>query len=185
MVPRRSREVRERIRGVAGVRPPERLSAQHDLSSFSTRTHPSLDEWLRKRALASEGLSARTYVVCDVNAPTRVVGYHAISTAVEQRIALPSAKLRRGMPEQVPVLLIGRLAVDHAFRGVGLGAALVADAIRRCLAAADIAGVRGIVAHAIDDDAVRFYLRHGFVLSPLGERVMLLAIETARLLLID
>ena len=83
------------------------------------------------------------------------------------------------------MLLIGRLAVDHAFRGVGLGTALVADAIRRCLAAAEIAGVRGIVAHAIEGDAVRFYERHGFVLSPLGERVTLLAIETARLLLRD
>jgi len=185
MAPRRSREVRERVRGVACVRPPERLNAQHDLSTFSTKTHPSLDEWLRKRALASEGLSARTYVVCDINAPPSVVGYYAISTAVEQRIALPRAKLRHGMPDPVPMLLIGRLAVDHAFRGVGLGTALVADAIRRCLAAAEIAGVRGIVAHAIEGDAVRFYERHGFVLSPLGERVTLLAIETARLLLRD
>ncbi len=167
------------------MRPPERLTVEHDLSRFSTKTHPSLDEWLRKRAVPSEGLSARTYVVCDINAPTRVVGYYAISTAVEQRIALPSAKLRRGMPDPVPVLLIGRLAVDHAFRGVGLGTALVADAIRRCLAAAEIAGVRGIVAHAIDDDAVRFYERHGFVVSPVGERVMLLTTETARLLLDD
>lgn len=170
------------------MRPPERLSAQHEVSTFSTfstESHPSLDEWLRKRALASEGLSARTYVVCDTSAPPRVVGYYAISTAVEQRIALPSAKLRRSMPDPVPVLLIGRLAVDHAFRGRGLGTALVADAIRRCLAASEIAGVRGIVAHAIDDDAVRFYERHGFRLSPLGKRVMLLPIETARLVLGD
>jgi GNAT superfamily N-acetyltransferase len=175
----------KRSRGVARVRPPERLSAQHDHSAFRNGKHPSLDDWLRDRALASEGLSARTYVVCDLDAPARVVGYYAISMAMERRIALPSARLRRGMPEQIPLLLIGRLAIDSAFQGAGLGTELLADAMRRCLAASDIAGARGIVAHAIDDDAVRFYQRRGFLLSPLGQRIMLLPIETARALLED
>jgi GNAT superfamily N-acetyltransferase len=128
----------------------------------------------------SEGLSARTYVVCPINEPDRVVGYFAISTAVEQRNALPSAKLRRGMPEQVPLLLIGRIAVDAEWRGQGIGSALLVDALRRCLAASEIAGARGVVAHAIDDAAVDFYQRHGFARSPLGERVMLIPIETVR-----
>jgi GNAT superfamily N-acetyltransferase len=167
----------------ARVRPPERLSAEHELSSFQNGKHASLDEWLRNRARASEGMSARTYVVCDARVPARVVGYYAISTAMEQRIALPNAKLRRSMPDHVPLLLIGRLAVDRAFQGLGLGGDLLADAIRRCLAAADIVGARGILAHAIDDDAARFYQRHGFLLSPLGEHVMLLPIETARAML--
>jgi len=145
----------------------------------------ALDDWLRDRALAGEGLSARTYVICDADAPARVVGYYAISMAMEQRIALPSAKLRRGMAEQVPLLLIGRLAIDRAFQGIGLGTELLSDALRRCLAASEIAGARGVVAHAIDDEAARFYQRHGFLLSPLGERVMLLPIEMARALLED
>jgi GNAT superfamily N-acetyltransferase len=144
--------------------------------------HSSLDDWLRNRAPVSEGLSARTYVICDVAKPNKVVGYYAISTALEQQAALPSAKLRRGMPEQVPLLLIGRLAVDREFRGIGLGSELLSDATRRCLAASDIVGARGVVAHAIDDDAIRFYQHHGFMLSPLGERVMLLPIETVRAL---
>jgi GNAT superfamily N-acetyltransferase len=167
------------------VLPPERLSSRHDLSSFENGKHPSLDEWLRSRALASEGLSARTYVVCDAAVPARVVGYYALSTAMEQRVALPSARLRRGMPEQVPLLLIGRLAVDQAFHGIGLGAALLSDALRRCLSASDIAGARAVVAHAIDDEAVRFYQRHGFTASPLGERVMLQPMETVRELFQD
>lgn len=165
------------------VRPPERLTARHDVSTFANGRHLSLDDWLRHRALASEGLSARTYVVCAAEAPMRVVGYYAIAAAMEQRIALPNAKLRRGMPEQVPLLLIGRLAVDHAFQGIGLGTEFLADALRRCLGAAEIAGVRGIVAHAIDDEAVNFYLHHGFLSSPLGDRVTLLPIETARAML--
>jgi GNAT superfamily N-acetyltransferase len=158
------------------VRRPEPLSAAHDLTAFDNGKHTTLNEWLRERARASEGLSARTYVACDFNAS--VVGYYSIATAMEQRAALPSAKLRRGMPDQVPLLLIGRLAVDKSFQGIGLGSSLLADALRRCLAAAAIAGARGIVAHAIDDAAVRFYEKHGFARSPLGERVMLMPIET-------
>lgn len=164
------------------VRAPERLAVSHDVSEFHNGMHSSLDDWLRNRALIGEGLSARTYVVCDAGTKNRVVGYYAISTAMEERVTLPSAKLRRGMPEQVPLLLIGRLAVDRTFQGMGLGSDLLSDGLRRCLAVSDIAGVRAVVAHAIDDAAVGFYQRHGFLASPLGERVMLLPIETVRAL---
>jgi GNAT superfamily N-acetyltransferase len=169
-----------RVQGPAPKRasPPEPLDAGHDLTAFDNGKHPSLNEWLRECARASEGLSARTYVACDVQAPKRVVGYYAIATALEQRSALPSAKLRRGMPDQIPLLLIGRLAVDKAFQGFGLGSSLLVDALRRCHAASGIAGVRGVVTHASDDEAVQFYEEHGFARSPLGERVMLIAIET-------
>jgi GNAT superfamily N-acetyltransferase len=167
-----------------GVLPPEPLRSQHALSSFQNGKYPSLDNWLRDRAPASEGLSARTYVVCTGDATNRVVAYYAISTAMEQRIALPGAKLRRGMPEQVPLLLIGRLAIDKVYQGKGLGTDLLRDALRRCLAAADIVGARGVIAHAIDEDAVGFYQHHGFLLSPLGERLMLMPIETVRALLL-
>jgi GNAT superfamily N-acetyltransferase len=158
---------------------PERLHAQHDVSRFDNGKHPSLDAWLKSRALASEGMSARTYV-CAGDAPQRVVGYYAISTAMEQRISLPTAKLRRAMPDQVPLLLIGRLAVDRQYQGKGLGADLLCDGVRRCLEVSEIAGVRAIITHAIDEDAVRFYQHCGFVRCPLGDRVMLLPIKTAR-----
>ena len=165
------------------IRPPEPITAEHDLSAFRNGRHASLDDWLRMRARASEGLSARTYVVCTEEERLRVVGYYAISTAMEQRIALPNARLRRGMPDQVPLLLIGRIAVDAAFRGRGIGTALLSDALRRCLAVAEIAGARGVIAHAIDDDALRFYLRCGFVLSPLGDRVVIMPTEAVRALI--
>jgi GNAT superfamily N-acetyltransferase len=169
--------------GAPVLRAPEPLASGHDVSRFSNGVHPPLDQWLRERARSSEGLSARTYVVCPADEPDRVVGYFSISTAMEQRNALPSAKLRRGMPEQVPLLLIGRLAVDAEWRGRGVGSALLVDALRRCLAASEIAGARGVVAHAMDEIAVDFYERHGFVRSPLGERVMLMPIETVRSLI--
>lgn len=160
--------------------PPERLHAQHDVSRFENGKHPSLDAWLKNRALTSEGLSARTYVVCPRDAPQRVIGYYAISTAMEQRLSLPTAKIRRSMPDQVPLLLMGRLAIDREYQGKGLGADLLHDGVRRCLEVSEIAGVRAIITHAIDDDAVRFYERYGFIPSLLGERVMLLPIEAAR-----
>ena len=164
----------------AQLHAPEPLGPRHDILRFSNGVHPSLDEWLRERARWGEGLSARTYVVCPTDKPDRVVGYFSISTALEQRNVLPSAKLRRGMPEQVPFLLIGRLAVDAQWQGRGVGSALLTDALRRCLAASEVAGARGVIAHAIDEDAVGFYERHGFVRSPIGERVMLMPVETVR-----
>jgi GNAT superfamily N-acetyltransferase len=170
------------VKGVP-LRAPEPLKVTHDISRFANGVHPSLDHWLRERAHSSEGLSARTYVACTADEPDRVVGYFSISTAVEHRAALPSAKLRRGMPDQVPLLLIGRLAVDAEWRGRGLGSALLVDALGRCRAASRIAGARAVVAHAIDDTAVSFYERHGFVRSPLGDRVMLMPIETVRSLM--
>jgi len=165
--------------GAVRLLAPERLDARHDLSAFGNGKHASLDDWLRDRALASEGLSARTYVICSADSPALVVGYYAISTTMEQRVVLPNAKLRRGMPERVPLLLIGRLAIDRTLQGAGIGTALLAHAVQRCLAAAEIAGARGIITHAIDDDAVQFYQRRGFLPSPLGERVMLMPIEAA------
>jgi GNAT superfamily N-acetyltransferase len=164
------------------VTPPERLNADHGVDAFDNGRHTSLDHWLAERALASEGASARTYVVCDADQPDQVVGYYTITTAMEERAALPTARLRRGMPDKVPLLLIARLAVDVAFQGIGLGADLLADALRRCAAASEIAGVRAVVVHAIDDDAVAFYERHGFIASPIGERVLLMPIEAVRTL---
>ncbi|OHT21664.1 GNAT family N-acetyltransferase [Edaphosphingomonas haloaromaticamans] len=164
------------------VTPPERLNAGHGVDAFRNGRHASLDLWLNERALASEGASARTYVVCDADRTGQVVGYYTITTAMEERAALPTAKLRKGMPDKVPLLLIARLAVDSTLQGLGLGADLLADALRRCAAASEIAGVRAVIVHAIDDDAVGFYERHGFIASPLGERVLLMPIEAVRAL---
>jgi GNAT superfamily N-acetyltransferase len=162
------------------LNPPEPIAAHHHVADFANGSHPSLDEWLRTRALQSEGLSARTYVVCPADAPTNVVGYFSISAAMEQRLALPTARLRKGMPEHVPLLLIGRLAVDGRWQGRGLGSQLLADALKRCLAVSNIAGVRAVVTHTIDDAAVRFYENHGFLRSTLGSRTLIMPIETIR-----
>ena len=151
------------------------------MERFGNGRHATLDDWLRQRARTSEGLSARTYVICTAEPANQVVGYYAIATATAQRVAIPSAKLRKGIPQDVPLLLIGRLAVDAAFQGQGLGSALLIDALRRCAAASAIAGARGVIAHAIDDEAAHFYQRHGFIAAPpLGARTMLMPVEALR-----
>jgi GNAT superfamily N-acetyltransferase len=165
---------------MTGYGPPGPLLAEHDVSAFANGRHPVLDTWLKERARASEGWSARTYVVATREDANRVVGYHCISSAGAERVVLPSAKLRRDMPDPVPLLLIGRLAVDHGHRGRGLGSSLLRDALRRCLSAATIVGARAACAHAIDDEAVDFYLKHGFARAPIADRLMVLPLELAR-----
>lgn len=159
---------------------PVPLRADHVVSGFANGSHDTLDLWLHDRALTSEGLSARTYVICASDEPQRVVGYYTITTAMEQRAVLPSAQLRRGTPDRVPLLLIARLALDQPWQGMGLGSDLLADALRRCLAVSVMAGTRAIIVHALDDQAATFYRRHGFLPSPLGESTLVLPIETLR-----
>ncbi|MCA0423607.1 MAG: GNAT family N-acetyltransferase [Proteobacteria bacterium] len=166
------------------VLPPVPLGPHHDLGVFSNGRHPSLDDWLKTRARLSEGWSARTYIIASAREPNCVIGYHCLCTAMIERAQLPSAKLRRDMPDPLPMMLIGRLAIDQRWQGRGLGSALLVDATRRCFAASEIIGARGIIAHAMDDDAAHFYQRHGFLITPI-ERLMLLPMETAGRLLAE
>src|SRR5258705_2665508 len=114
-----------------GIGPPEHLNARHELGAFDSGV-PALDEWLTKRALANEAAGAsRTYVV---SAGGRVVGYYAMATgAVAQEGA--TGRVRRNMPDPIPAMVIGRLAVDRQYQRRGLGAALLRDAIVRTLEA--------------------------------------------------
>lgn len=164
---------------LTSIGPPELLGAQHKLSGFANGRHPTLDDWLIKRARTAEGTSARTYVVTP-RGSRAVVGYHCVLAAMAGRAALPSAKLRRDMPDPIPLLLIGRLAVDQRHQGHGLGSSLLVDAVRRCHAASRIVGARGITAHAIDEAAALFYERLGFLRAPTGDRLMLLPMERAK-----
>lgn len=157
------------------LRVPERLTAEHDLSAFDSGV-PALDNWLRRRALANEDAGgSRTYVVC---AGRTVVGYYALATgAVAQAEA--TGRVRRNMPDPVPVMVLGRLAVDRAYQERGLGIGLLRDAVLRTLQAAEIGGIRAILVHAISDDAKRFYERHGFTESPVDPMTLMITIADA------
>ncbi|HEX3881743.1 MAG TPA: GNAT family N-acetyltransferase [Stellaceae bacterium] len=152
-----------------------------DVSAFECR-YPELDDWLRLRARAAEGRSARTYVVA---ASDRVVGYYCLAAGSIGREELPTAKLRRNQPSDVPVIVLGRLAVDLAFERHGVGSGLLKDAFRRCLTAADTIGVRAIVVHAIDEGAAQFYEKLKFKPLNAGPLTLFVPLETAAAAAVD
>lgn len=162
--------------GKTDIGAPERLSSDHDLSAFNSG-NPVLDDWLRRRALRNqERGGARTYVIC---ADKRVVGYYALAAgAVAQAEA--TGRARRNMRDPVPVMVLGRLAMDEGFQGRGLGRALLRDAILRTMQAADIAGIRAILIHAISEDAKRFYERCGFQASPVDPMTLMITLADAQ-----
>jgi len=150
--------------------PPEKLRDDHDLSLFQCG-EPALDGWLRRRALQNEeSRASRTYVVCT---GLRVVAYYALAVGAVAHASAPG-RVRRNMPDPVPVMIIGRLAVDEEFHGHGLGQGLLRDAVLRTLQAAEIAGIRAILVHAISPDAQRFYERHGFARSPIDPMILMI-----------
>lgn len=141
---------------------PEPLSAAHELSDFSCGK-PPLDNWLKTRALSNQtkGFTA-VLVVHDAN---RVVGYYGLAPTAVIPAAL-SRSLRTGQPpDPVPCLLLGQLAVDRRWGGQGIGTALVAHALQRCVAAAGLIGGRALIVNAIDGDAAAFWKRRGFITS--------------------
>lgn len=155
---------------------PELLGPGHRLDGFSCG-ESSLDDWLRRRALANQVSGAsRTFVVCDEHG--QVIGYYALAAgAVTQAAA--TGHVRRGMPDPIPVLVLGRLAVDRRAQGMRLGASLLQDAVRRAVAVATQAGVRALLVHALNASARQFYLHHGFRVSPIDDMTLMLRLDPA------
>jgi GNAT superfamily N-acetyltransferase len=142
---------------------PQPIHEQHRIGAFDSGV-PILDDWLKRRARANQVAGAwRTYVVCD---DERVIAYYALASgAVELENA--TGRVRRNMPDPVPVVVLGRLAIERSYQGRGLGRALMKDASKRVLHAADVIGIRAIVVHAISPDAQSFYAAVGFETSRL------------------
>lgn len=159
------------------LRAPLALDATHLLAEFSC-TEASLDEWLRRRAMANQlNGASRTFVVAD-NAQ-RVWGYYAMAAgAVSHQMATGSVK--RNMPDPIPVLVLARLAVDHRAQGIQLGAALLQDAVNRAESVSQHAGVRALLVHALHDRAKAFYQHHGFQASPLHPMTLMWRLDRGR-----
>lgn len=161
------------------ISPPEKLTAEHDLSGFNSG-EPVLDDWLRRRALQNEvSGSSRTYVVC---ANKLVVGYYTLTNGAITHAQAPG-RGKRNMPDPVPVMILGRLAVDKDFQRRGIGAGLLRDALLRTVQAADIAGIRAILVHAISEHAKRFYESHGFISSPVDPLTVMITVVEAKKML--
>lgn len=152
---------------------PEPLTAAHQLAGFESG-ESTLDHWLKHRALRNQGSGAsRTYVLC---ADGQVIAYYCLATASimsEQA----SGRIRRNMPDPIPAMVLGRLAVDHRWQGQGIGKALLRDAILRTVQVSEIVGVRALLVHALTESAVNFYQAHGFHPSPVNPRTLFLSVS--------
>ena len=156
---------------------PQPLAATHRLDGF-TCGETSLDDWLKRRAMANQLSGAsRTFVVTDQAG--RVHGYYAMAAGAVSHQTTTSA-VRRNMPDPVPVMILARLAVDHRAQGLRLGGALLQDAVHRAVAVSQNAGVRALIVHPLHDRAKAFYEHYGFQASPLHPMTLMLRLNTVR-----
>jgi len=153
---------------------PQPLADHHQIADFHSG-EPSLDDWLKRRAAKNQANgSSRTYVVCDGET---VIGYYCLAAGAIGHAEAPST-MKRNRPDPVPVLVLGRLAIHEDHHQKGIGTALLNDAIRRAMQAADIAGVTALLVHAIAEPARRFYLSRGFIASPIKPMTLCLMLAT-------
>jgi len=159
---------------------PVPLTAEHKCDRFESGK-PALDVWLRVHALDNEEKASRTYVITAQLGEDagNVVAYYTLAYGSVIRSEVPG-KIRHGLPNPVPVMVLGRLAVDERHAGRGIGPSLLREAMQRTLEASKIAGLRAMIVHALDDEAVGFYAKYGFQVFPAGTRTMFLPIETLR-----
>lgn len=155
---------------------PRPLGPDHDIASFDCGV-ASLNHWLARRAAANQVSGAsRTFVASEGRT---VVAYYALASSAVMPAAAPG-RFRRNMPDPVPVVVLGRLAVATSHHGQGLGRALFQDAAWRVVHAADVIGIRGLVVHALSDEARDFYLRLGLEQSPLDPMTLMVTLADLR-----
>lgn len=155
---------------------PEPLGPHHQTDRFDSGA-PSLDAWLKRRAPMNQASGAsRTFVACDGDA---VIGYYALASSA-LGIGAAAGRFRRNMPDPIPVAVLARLAVARSHQGRGLGRALFQDAVERVVQAADAIGVRGMIVHALSDEARAFYLALGLVPSPLDPMTLMATLADLR-----
>ena len=152
---------------------PVLLAADHQINQFNCNID-SLNDWLKKRAYPNQVSGAsRIYVVLKEKV---VIAYYCLASGALELSDAPS-QVRRNMPNPIPIAILGRLAVDQSFQGIGLGVALLQDALVRTAQAAGILGIRGLIVHAISIEAKTFYEHHGFIASPTQPMTLILSLK--------
>ena len=155
------------------ISPPCPLSDEHRLDDFQCAS-PELAKWLINRARKNdlEGAS-RCFVVCDDQ--QNVIGYYALAAGAVSHEQVPGS-VRRNMPDPIPVAVLGRLAVHADWAGKGIGRGLLKDAVQRTIQTARQMGIRVLLCHAIDESAKAFYVKHGFIESPIDPMTVMLSL---------
>lgn len=157
---------------------PRAITPQDDVTGFGCGEQ-SLDDWLTLRAIRNELANvSRTFVTIERESEL-VAGYYCLSSSSVARERAGRVLGAHGTPDPVPVILIGRLAVDERFAGQGVGASLLQDAVIKGVEASRIVGSRAFLVHALNDRAASFYRRFGFAEVPGSPRVMHLLTKDA------
>lgn len=151
---------------------PEPLHAGHVLSAFCCGVD-TMDNWLKQRAMKNQLTGAsRTFVCCD---GSKVLAYYSLASSAVMVSAAPG-RFRRNMPDPIPVVVLGRLAIDKSLHGHGIGRGLVRDAGLRVIQVAETIGIRGMLVHALSDEAREFYVRVGFDSSPIDPMMLMVTL---------
>lgn len=141
------------------VSKPAVLKLGHDLTRFDCGKD-QITGWLQKRARqAADNDTAQTFVIC--RGSKRVIGYHSLAAGAAAHASVSSA-IRQNTPDPIPVIVLARLGVHQGEQGNGLGQDLLTDALKRAVKAARIVGARGLLIHALDAEAAKFYEDRGF-----------------------
>jgi GNAT superfamily N-acetyltransferase len=148
---------------------PEPLKAGHDLSQFSCGK-PSLNNWLRARALSNQKKGFTAVIV--VHDAGRVVGYYGLAPTTVVPVSLPRSIRTGQSPDPLPCLLLGQLATDAQWRGQGIGIGLLKHALQRCVEGATLVGGRALIVNGVDQEAAEFWQRRGFLPSKDDPMVM-------------
>lgn len=155
---------------------PELLNETHQIDLFKSG-ESTLDDWLARRALDNNKLGAsRTFVVHEKQ---RVIGYYCLAAGSVEHQDAPG-KVKRNMPNPIPVVVLGRLAVDEDWQNCGIGRGLLKDAVLRTLNLSQSIGLRAMLVHAISEEAKHFYKRFGFIESPLESMTLMLTLKEIR-----
>ena len=155
---------------------PQRITSERSLEEFDCG-ETSLNEWLKKRALKNDvGDASRTYVVCCNNI---VVAYYSLHLGCIQH-SDAVRKIKRNMPEPIPAIVLGRLAVDLDRQGKGLAKGLMKDMFLRAIQVSDLAGTKAVLVKALNDRVTTFYQTFGFVQSKTDSLLLMKAISEVR-----
>lgn len=151
---------------------PQPLRAEHVRTAFCCGVE-SMDNWLKQRAIKSQLTdSSRTFVCCD---DMKIMAYYSLASSAVMTNAAPG-RFRRNMPDPIPMVELGRLAVDQALHGQGVGRALVRNAGLRVIQVAETIGIRGMLVNALSVEVREFYLRVGFEPFPLDPMMLMITL---------
>ena len=159
-----------------GIAAPCPITSTHDVSTFDCGD-TTLNHWLQHRAIKNENNGAsRSFVVCNANT---IIGYYSLAVGAIDRDDSPG-KVRRNMPDPIPVMILGRLAVDTNWQGKHIGTGMLKDAIQRTIIVAEQAGIRALLVHALSDKAKNFYQHCGFHGSLTNDMTLMITLDEAR-----